>query len=269
MRYLSPLTLAFALLFSSLAQADLILSAAPREDSAEGNKTYGPLAKRLSEVLGEKVSYEHPKSWAEYSDKIRNDRYDILLDGPHLTSWRMKHTDHQPLARLPGHLAFKFVARKDNAELNDLRSLRLVKICAFATPNLTAVVLLDRYRNELIAPTVVPIKGNMGDIYQGLMAGKCDAAVLRDQFYDKILTEEQRAQLKVVDHTRKFPNQGFSVSRRIDKKQQDQISNVLQGDPSIKPIIKRFAKKATQFVPSKSEEYAHASNLLEGVVWGW
>lgn len=269
MRYLTTLTLVFSLLFSSLAQADLVLSAAPREDSAEGDKTYGPLAKQLSTVLGENIVYQHPTSWAEYSEKIRNDSYDILLDGPHLTSWRMKHTDYQPVARLPGYLAFKFVARKDDRHLNDLQSLRLVKVCAFATPNLTAVALLDRYRNELIAPTVVPIKGTMGDIYKGLMGGKCDAAVLRDQFYDKILTEDQRSQLKVIYHTRKFPNQGFSVSRRIDTKKQAQILKVLQGDPSIKPIIERFAKKAKHFVPSRKEEYDGASNLLEGVVWGW
>ncbi len=269
MRYLTTLTLAFALLFSSLAQADLIFSAAPREDSAEGNRTYGPLAKQLSVVLGEKVVYQHPASWAEYSEKIRNDSYDILLDGPHLTSWRMKHTDYQPIARLPGHLAFNFVVRKDNKEFNDLQSLRLAKVCAFTSPNLTAVALLDRYRNELIAPTIVPIKGSMGDIYQGLMDGKCNAAVLRDQFYDKILTEEQRGQLKVIYHSRKFPNQGFSVSRRVDAKKQAQIMKVLQGDPSIKPIIQRFAKKAKHFVPSNANEYDGASNLLEGVIWGW
>ncbi len=269
MRYLRTLTLPIALLFCSLAQADLILSAAPRENSAEGIRTYGPLAERLSAVLGEKVVYQHPTNWAEYSEKIRNDSYDILLDGPHLTSWRIKHTNHQPVARLPGHLAFKFVAHKDNRELNDLQSLRLVKICAFATPNLTAVVLLDRYRNELIAPTVVPIKGNMSNIYQGLMDGKCEAAVLRDQFYDKILTEEQRGQLKVIYHTRKFPNQGVSVSRRIDTQKHAQILKVLQEDTSIKPIIERFAKKAKHFVPSRPDEYDGASNLLEGVVWGW
>lgn len=270
MLYLKTLTVTVGLFFCSLAQADLILSAAPREDRAGGIKTYGPLAERLSAVLGEKVVYEHPESWAEYSGKIRKDHYDILLDGPHLTSWRMKHIEHQPVARLPGHLAFKFAVRKDNRDFTDLKSLRLAKICAFTTPNLTAVVLLDRYRNELVAPTVVHIKGNMGDIYKALINGKCDAAVLRDQFYDKKLTKEQKAKLKIIYTSRKFPNQGVSASRRIDAKKREQIAKVLlDGDPSIKPIIDRFSKKSKHFVASHPSEYDGARHLLEGVVWGW
>ncbi len=269
MRYLAAFTVAVTLLSSSLAHADLILSAAPREDRAEGFRTYGLLADRLSAVLGEKVVYEHPRSWAEYSDRIRSDSYDILLDGPHLTSWRIKHTDHQPVARLPGHLAFKIVVRKDNNHFNDIHTLRWAKICAFTTPNLTAVVLLDRYRNEATSPTVVPIKGSMTDVYQALMDRKCDAAVLRDQFYDKILNAEEKARLKVIHTTRKFPNQGVSASRRIDAVNRQRIAKVLMGDPSIQHIIDRFAKKAKRFIPAKVEEYDGASGLLEGVVWGW
>ena len=269
MRFRYALTIAVFMFSSSLVHADLTLSAAPREDGAEGLRTYGPLAERLSAVLGQKVVYEHPKSWAEYSDKVRSDGYDILLDGPHLTSWRMKHTDHLPVARLPGYLAFKFVVRKDNKDFNNINELKWAKICAFATPNLTADVLLDRYRNEVTAPTVVPIKGSMNDIYQGLMDGKCNAAVLRDQFYDKILTPEEKEKLKIIYTTRKFPNQGISVSRRIDTDNRERIAKVLQGDPSIKPILDRFSKKAKQFIPSQVNEYDGANGLLEGVVWGW
>lgn len=269
MRYLTALIAAVAMLSTTLAQAELILSAAPREDKNKGFSTYAPLAETLSAALGERVTYKHPSSWAEYSDNIRNDKYDILLDGPHLTSWRIKHTGFTPVARLPGLLSFKFVSLKSNKKFIDIASLQWAKVCAFATPNLTSVVLLDRYRNEVMAPKVVPIKGTMRDIFRGLLDNKCDAAVLRDQFYDKKLKAEEKATLNIIFQTREFPNQGISVSKRVSLEQQKLISEILQGDASIQPIIDRFAKNATQFVPSKLAEYKDARDLLEGVVWGW
>lgn len=269
MRFAATLITLMVLISSQLAYADLILSAAPREDRSEGISTYGPLAKRLSEVLGEKVIYEHPSSWAEYSSKIRNDSYDILLDGPHLISWRIKHTNFTPVARLPGYLKFNFVTLKENGHLKDGRSLQTAKVCAFATPNLTAVALLYRYATEAISPTVAPIQGDMHNIYQGLIEGKCDAAVLRDQFYNKKLTAEEKSRLKIIYTSNEFFNQGFSVGSRVNTQQRAQISRVLQEDASMKPILARFAKNAASFIPADSSDYGGSSNMLEGVVWGW
>ena len=44
----------------SNAQAELILSAPPRESLKAGNELYGPLAEHLTQLLGEKVIYKHP-----------------------------------------------------------------------------------------------------------------------------------------------------------------------------------------------------------------
>lgn len=269
MRLQAAFVVAFALIYSSLTHAELVLSSAPRETTAEGQKMYGPLAERLSAALGEPVVYEHPLNWAEYSDKIRHDQYDILLDGPHLTSWRIKHIGHIPVARLPGYLEFKFVSIKGNKHFSDDRSIKHARVCVFATPNMTAVVLLDRYRNEVAVPKLVQMKGKMSNILDGLMNRKCDVAVLRDQFYDKKMSDEQRAQVKVIAESKKYPNQGISTSRRVTEAQRQKILEVMQNDPSIKPILARFARKAKGFIPSDINEYESASGMLEGVVWGW
>ena len=42
------------------ASAELIFTAPPREDTEHGNQIYGPIADKLSAILGEKVVYEHP-----------------------------------------------------------------------------------------------------------------------------------------------------------------------------------------------------------------
>ena len=65
-RYLQIQNFIFILLLflsSSIAVADLVLTAPPRENAAKGQELYGPIADELTKLLGEKVIYQQPKSW--------------------------------------------------------------------------------------------------------------------------------------------------------------------------------------------------------------
>ncbi|MEJ2398266.1 MAG: PhnD/SsuA/transferrin family substrate-binding protein [Gammaproteobacteria bacterium] len=87
-------------LFSSLASAqDLILTAPPREKPAAGQKQYGPLAAYLTKLFGHKVKYVFPGNWLKYQRDMRNDKYDIIFDGPHFISWRILHLGNQAVVR--------------------------------------------------------------------------------------------------------------------------------------------------------------------------
>lgn len=270
MKYLLSFTITATFLFNSVATADIVFSAPPLEERDEGVKTYGALANRLSSVLGEKVIYQQPNNWAEYVENLRNDKYDIIFDGPHFTSWRIKKIGHKAVARLPGHLAFNIVTKKENWQLMDVNSLRSTTVCGIPSPNMTTSILLDLFRNEVSVPTVIAVNGDMRSLYQSLQKGKCKATVLRDLYYNKILTKEQKAGLKILYQTRKFPNLGISVSSKFSQEQIERISSILQQeDPSIIPITKRFAKNAKQFIPSNDSDFEGISELLEDVVWGW
>ena len=79
----------FLLLFlfaCSSVRADLVLTVPPREDFDKGYIQYGPLAEYLSDVIGEKVTYKHPKGWLYYQRDMRANKYDIVFDGPHFMS---------------------------------------------------------------------------------------------------------------------------------------------------------------------------------------
>lgn len=257
------------MLFAGCAQAELIISAPPRESVKEGEATYGPFAARLTALLGEPVRYEHPLNFAEYSNEMRKGRYDIVFDGPHFTSWRIAHLGHVPIARLAGNLRFHAVALK-GGELSKYSQVQLAKVCAIASPNLTAVSLLADFR-AATSPTIVSIKGGQEQVYQGLLDGKCNVAVLRDQFYAKKLSGEERDKLIILNTTVSYPNQGISVANTLSQEKQQQVKALLlEGDPALKPITDRFAgKKATSFINTSDKEYEGHNQLLEGVVWGW
>ncbi|MDH5777459.1 MAG: phosphate/phosphite/phosphonate ABC transporter substrate-binding protein, partial [Gammaproteobacteria bacterium] len=70
------------------------MTAPPRESKEAGNKLYTPLANHLSKLLNAKVVYQHPGNWLNYQRDMREDKYDIVFDGPHFISWRLEHLKH-------------------------------------------------------------------------------------------------------------------------------------------------------------------------------
>lgn len=101
---------------------------------------------------------------------------------------------------------------------------------------------------------------------------KCDAAVLRTTFHNKKLKNEQREMIKTIFKSKAMPNQGISVSRRINPELKLRIKKSLttgNGIGSTQKLLKRFAGKAKNFVPVEEKEYAGYNNLLEGVIFGW
>ena len=253
---------------------DLVLTAPPRENPEAGVKIYGPIAAHLSKSLGVKVVYKHPENWLKYQREMRNDKYDIVFDGPHFIAWRVAHLGHEALVKLPGKLQFMLVNKVDNKELDHPDQLIGKKICGISPPNLSTLSVLDYYRNPVRQPVIKGIKGGMGKVYKSYMKnGGCDAAILRSAFYNKKLKKAQRDNLKTLHKSKIMPNQGISVSKRLTQSQKDIVKmelTVLEGGvTSTKGVIKRFGGKAKSFIPVKRNEFEGYNMLLEGVIFGW
>lgn len=261
--------------FHISAQAEgLILTAPPRETAEKGEKMYGPIAAHLSKTLGIQVTYVHPGNWLTYQRDMRNDKYDIVFDGPHFIAWRVAHLGHEALIKLPGKLQFMLVYEKGSEEYTQPDDLIGKRICGISMPNLSTLSILDYYRNPVRQPMIKGIKGGMGKVHKTLVGKKagCNAAVLRTAFFKKKLKKEQRENLKTLFLSKAMPNQGISVSKRVSQRLKNQITNELtlgKGVASTKGILKRFGGKAQSFIPVKGKEYAGYNMLLEGVIFGW
>ena len=262
--------------FSSTVFAQgLILSAPPRETPEVGMKIYGPIAQKLSKVLGVAVTYKHPENWMRYQREMRNDKYDIIFDGPHFIAWRQVHLGHEVLMKLPGKLQFILVTDKNNTKVMKANDLIGKNICGISPPNLSTLSVLDYYNNPVRQPTIKGIKGGMGKVFKSLTVKNrknCDAAVLRTTFYQKKLNSSQREHVKTLFTSKAMPNQGVSVSRRISPELKLRIKKSLtigDGVASTKKLLKRFGGKAKSFITVKEKEYAGYNSLLEGVIWGW
>lgn len=266
--------LLFGLLaFSPLTFAqDLILTSPPREKPADGLKQYGPLAAYLTKLLGRKVVYVHPGNWLTYQRDMREDKYDIIFDGPHFISWRMLHLGHEVLVRLPGTLEFYLLAKKSDDKHNSVDDMVAQEFCGINPPNLATLSILAAFPNPVRQPVIKGIRGGAATVFKAFMDGQCPAAVVRSEYYKKVIKEDERAKLKIIYASKPYPDQAISVSKRVTAREQSLMVQALtmgDGVKATQPIVKRFGGKATHFIPAKHDDYVGINTLLEGVIFGW
>lgn len=262
-------TLLLSLFLWSSAQAELILTAPPRETVNKGIKVYGPLAAHLTKILGETVTYKHPDTWLRYQRDMRADKFDIVFDGPHFMSWRMKKLGHTPLVKLPGKLSFVMIVKNDDNGIKKLLDLTKEEICAISPPNLSTMTMLAQFGDS--EPTKLKaIKGGMRGVYKAFKEGECRAAILRDKFYQTKLTVKDKAATKVVFKSEPVANQGITVSKRIDKEMQEKIGkSLLEKNSGTFPLFRRFAPGVDAMLPATTGDYQEYYKLLTGIIVGW
>jgi len=264
-------SLIMLILFSSPAFAvDLILSAPPRESKQAGEKLYEPIAKKLSEIVGQNVVYQHPKNWAEYATNMRNGRYDIVFDGPHFVAWRQKNLKHEPIVSLPGSLQFVVVTYKTSKQLAKTRDLVGQKICGFPSPHLATDLVFDLFNNPVLQPNIVEVRGGQEKSFQAFKDGKCVATIMRTTLF-KRLPEKEKSKLKVVATTRELPNQSISISQRLHS-DAGKLTNFLtskQGAMIADGLLSRYSRNNKEFIKANPNKFVGAADILEGVVWGW
>lgn len=267
--WLSWFVLAFCGISPVLA-ADLVLSAPPRESLQQGKDLYEPIADKLTEVLGQKVVYQHPATWAEYANNMRNGYYDIVFDGPHFVAWRQKNLKHEPIASLPGSLQFFVVTNKDNKLVNNKRDLVGKKICGMPSPHLATDMVFEIFKNPVLQPIIYEVRGGQLKAYEAFKEGKCVATIFRTTLFNR-LTKQEKSKLKIVATTKELPNQTISVSQRLHDNA-NTIADFLtskEGAITADSLLTRYSKNKKSFVKAHPEKFADAADLLEGVVWGW
>lgn len=255
---------------STVFSAELVLTAPPRENAQKGLELYGPIADKLSEVIGKKVVYKQPKSWAEYANNMRDGKYDIVFDGPHFVAWRQKNLKHEPIASLPGSLQFYIVTKKNNSSINKKRDLIGKKICGMPSPHLATDLTYDLFKNPVLQPDIYEVRGGQRKSLQAFKEGKCEATIFRTTLY-KRLSKEEKEKLKIVAKTRRLPNQTISVSQRLHKNA-NAIAQFLvskEGAITADSLLTRYSKKKKTFIKASPKKFVEASDILEGVVWGW
>jgi ABC-type phosphate/phosphonate transport system substrate-binding protein len=247
---------------------ELVLSAAPREEEAEAEAIYGPVADFLSTALGKKVVFRHAGNWGVYQGLMQKGAYDIVFDGPHFNSWRVDRVQHNVVVKVPGEHVFVVLVKKDNDKVHELKQLAGRTICAHAPPNLGTLTALNEFNNPARQPIVVNIDG-WRNIYQGMLDGKCVASAIPLKKLEQFEKDTGR-QAKIVFRGAVLPDNAFSVGPRLNTQDQEKIARALLSPEGEKATIKLRNKYAAgkPFTAASNKEFAGLSNYLRNE-WGY
>jgi len=242
------------------AQEPLIFSAPPRESVAKGIKTYEPIALFLSKKLKRKVIYKHPGNWLSYAADMRKDKYDLVFDGPHFVSWRIRQLEHAPLIKIPGDFYFLFVTRKDNDKINKVTDLIGKRVCGHAPPNQGTLRLYNQLDNPARQPILVQVKG-WRNIYSATMEGRCEAGIVPVKIYNKV--DPGRTQSKIIFESKHVAGQAITAGNVFSQSEVKQLQSLLlsnEGYAATKNLRERFASET--LLPADPDEYINVYKLL-------
>lgn len=251
---------------STVAQADLVLGAPPRETIKDGERIYKPLAEYLTRVSGEKVVYRHPVNWGIYQALMTKGEYDLVFDGPHFVSWRIEKSHHVPLAALAGELAFVVVVGRDNNRARKITDLAGAPVCAHSPPNLATLTLLDQFPNPSRQPRLVEAHG-FEAAYRDMLNGKCEGTVLPTGVYQKL--DGAGAHTRVLYSSKSLPNQALTAGPRVSEGVRNRIKQALLatgGQATSQPVAVTLG--AERFIAVTADNYKGHAGLLRNV-WGF
>lgn len=249
-----------ALLLSSPATAELILSSAPRDSKEVEEQIYKPIAELLSKATGEKVTFRWGDNFLIYQSEMRKGNYDITLDGPHLVAWRMAKLGHVPLVKFPGSLEFVLIVKKDQDKVKSLKDMAGRSICALPPPNLATLTVMSEFNNPSRQPHVIGVQA-FADTYKGVISGQCVGGILQAKLYFNLDKDAKAA--KVVFDTKPLPNQAFTVSPRVTAEMRDKMVQALlspEGVAASQKLLEAF--KAPKLVAASPNEYRGLERLV-------
>lgn len=247
--------------------APFILSAPPRDSATEGQSRFGPIAAYLSEVIGRKVVYEHPLTWGAYQADMQKGRYDLVFDAPHFNGWRLEKLGHQMLVKIPGDYTYVAFVRSDNRKITDLKQLAGHKICAHAPPHLGTLILYSQFDNPSRQPSII-VRNGYDRVYQSLLKGECEAAMLSLRHLEKFDNGGQRT--RIVYRHRALPNQALSAGPRLSVEEQTKIAEALVSPASEKATatFRAVYGGGKGFARAANVEYAGLGTYLRNQ-WGY
>ncbi len=248
---------------------EYIFSAPPRGTPEIEAQVYRPIAAYLSKVTGKRIVYKHPDNWLNYQNDLQKGRYDLVFDGPHFIGWRIAKMQHQPLAKLPGNLAFVVFVSNDNKRIRRLGDLAGRTLCGLAPPNLATLTMYNQFPNPARQPLVIEVKSFKAG-YDQVNMGKCVAGVMRDKMFAK-LQKIHGGQARIIWRSQGTVNQGFSAGPRFSIDDKKRIaSSLLSRDaaPHLDKFYNRFSKKQKNLERVTVSEYSELGGLLRDV-WGF
>ncbi|WP_298135154.1 PhnD/SsuA/transferrin family substrate-binding protein [Acidiferrobacter sp.] len=244
------------------AATPYILTAAPRETVARGERDYGPIAAFLTRVLHHPVVYQHPDGWLTYELWLWKDHADIYFDGPQFMAWDA-HNLHQTIGpRVPQPQDWRLYTWKGSS-VTSLRDAALgATLCAPPVPNFGTLWVSTLFPNPARQPFMRDMRGWKA-IYKAVVDHQCDLGIGPRISLHYI--DPSHNKITIIARSPHYPNQGFTISAKLPGAVREAIVRALlspAGERAMMRLRKRFSH-GRRLVAGHARQYRDADQGLD------
>ena len=251
---------------ASAQDTPLVLMIQPTLGVEATRQAFQPLVDYLEKATGSRFTIvTQPNFLGHWQTVRRNSGYDLGLDDPHLTDYRVRKIGIHVLAKVPGTTSYSLIVPNTKKRVFDPLELTGKKVASFGPPSIGATRLSAMFLNPSRRPTIVEID-SASEGMALLLQGKVNAAMLPTSL---IAEQVGRGEAIVVMSTEPTPHMALSISPRINTALREKVRAALLR--AGKPGDGAQALRHTGFEslePATAATYANQSRILKDY-WGY
>lgn len=242
--------------------ADIRFAVQPILDAEATRKAYQPLADYIAQATGKSVELIATFDYAEFWLRMkRGNEFNLILDGPFYTDYRIKQQGHVPLVKVPGLVSYSLVTKSGEAIL-DPSELIGKKIATIIPPAPGGLVMQKMFTHPSRQPYLVPAKSSEQAL-EMLVKGQVVAAMIPTPLAAQAMG--QGKEIATVATSPQTPHITLTAGPDIDAATREKITRALL-DASKDPKGQEMLKKVgfpEGFETTKSELYRGYSDYLK------
>lgn len=243
------------------AAAELSLAVHPVLPQQRTMEVYQPLADYLSKATGQKIKVVTSTNFLTHWQMMKRGTYDLILDGPHFTDYRIKKMGYTVLAKLPDVVSYTLVANEEQMVLEPVELVGKT-IATTPSPAVGALRLVELYPNPLRQPVIVETPDSVAAAELAVQ-GKVAAAMIPAPLVGRFPS------LTTVTTTEQIPSPAISASPAVPAELQQALRQALLDatkNPDGRKALEALDTPALE--PADSQSVHGLERLLEGM-WGY
>jgi ABC-type phosphate/phosphonate transport system substrate-binding protein len=197
---------------------------------------------------------------------MQQGEYDLVFDGSHFVSWRISRLAHEPLVKVAQEDIFVVLASRRDHQLNQLQDLAGRSVCGHAPPHYATLRVYHKFDNPARQPVLIR-EQSWQAIYQAMITGKCDGAIMPLEAYHQIDPDSRHA--RIIFKSKAIPRHTLTAGPRLSSEDKTTITRALLS-PQGRKVTKKLHQQlgTTKITRAIKSEYAGLDMILHGV-WGF
>ncbi len=204
--------------------ADINFTVQPIIDRTATQKAYQPLADYIAKSTGKSVEFKTSYDYADYWLGMKGGKsYNLILDGPFYTDWRVKNQGYIPLVKVPGLVSYSLITLS-SAGIFDPVELVGKRIASLIPPAPGGLVMAKMFPVATRQPYIIPVRSSERAL-DLLLTGKADAAMVPTPLVAQAMS--QGKEISTVATSDQTPHITLSAAPSIDVATRDKIKQAL------------------------------------------